>query len=61
MTFTEEEIEESRRRLNIADDWEWYPCAADCGDLVWVPPGSMSDARVKPVCSAKCATAMLGR
>lgn len=51
---TEEEIEESRRRLGIPDDWEWFPCSNDCGDLVWIPPG-FGDMRIEPVCSNDCA------
>lgn len=52
MSF-EEDIEESRQRLGVPDDWEWYRCANDCGDVVWVPP-QVGDMPIAPVCTVKC-------
>lgn len=51
--FSEEVVEASRKRLGLPDDYEWYSCAAECGDIVWVPPGT-GDQPIAPVCSAGC-------
>jgi hypothetical protein len=51
--FTEQELAESRARLDIPEDWEWYPCSAKCGDVVWVPPGT-GDMGLRVVCSSEC-------
>lgn len=53
MDISDEAIEASRTRLGLSSDYEWYTCAAQCGDIVWVPPG-MGDQPVAPVCSELC-------
>lgn len=61
---SEELIDESRRRLNIPDDWGHVMCAALCGELVWYPPGVIELARDagKPLavfCSNECTVSYL--
>lgn len=52
---TPEQIEESRRRLNIDPTWEWSHCQAGCGEIVWHPPVDESDTTSTIfVCSAAC-------
>lgn len=53
MTPTDEQIAESRARLGVPEDWEWYECANACGDIVWVPPQT-GDLPIAPVCTVRC-------
>jgi hypothetical protein len=55
---TEEELAESKARLNIPDDWEWYDCQAGCGDVVWCPPG-IGDTQAIVVCGNDCLQTVL--
>jgi hypothetical protein len=59
-TFTDMEIEESRISTGVPEDWVWVLCYADCGDIVWVPPGiEWKFPAVRPVCSAECAMTLM--
>jgi hypothetical protein len=61
---TDVQLAASRRRLNIPDDWVWYECANECGDIVWCAPGAIDDRMslpVKPTCSASCAFELMGK
>lgn len=51
---TDEIIEQSRQRLNLPDDWEWYTCENGCGDIVWLPPGAGDVPGGAPLCSPAC-------
>lgn len=59
ITPTQEQIDASRARLGIPEDWVWKPCANDCGDIVWVPDLGEVDVPVKAACSAQCASALI--
>lgn len=61
---SQELIEESRRRLGIPDNWGHVMCAAQCGEMVWYPPGVKEAAEAigkTPIifCSTKCTTDFL--
>jgi len=55
---TPAQVEASRQRLGLPDDWKYLPCSNDCGEIVWVEPDlpdNVDGTPVKAVCSAKCA------
>ncbi len=64
MEWSDREIEESRRRHGVPDDWYWALCEAGCGDIVWHPGREKLIERagreqIVLVCSAACSTAWM--
>lgn len=62
---TDEQIEGSRQRLmaeqGMPADWQWFPCANGCGDVVWCPPDVGDVAKVEPVCTSECALQLIAK
>lgn len=58
--LTPEMLERSRAKLGVPEEWEWYPCSNECGDVVWCPPGT-GDIAVEVVCSSECAMAFMDK
>lgn len=51
-----EALAESKARLGVPDDWEWFFCCnEECEQVVWVPPGFGDLPKVEVTCSNECA------
>lgn len=67
--WSEKEIEDSRRRRGVPQDWVWSLCEAGCGDVVWhqgfdqIRASELAkgkrDVTVVLVCSRACMTAWM--